>query len=237
MKGSEWLAWSGAGDNVRVHLINPHEKWTLLVPLKSSVRGKSRIDVDPVLRRQLAVSMATDTIAAASAAPGVRAVLVVAEDVRDAEHLAGIPGVRIQRTDTAGLNEAIHDGLAGMGRDRPGPVAVLPGDLPSLMPNELGDALAAAHQHPFAVVADRQGTGTTLLTASTPAQLRPQYGRHSLRRHVALGAVLLDRPIASGLRRDVDRVDDLLGITGRRTLAVLESAGWGPALCQARPTG
>ena len=87
-----------AGDNVRVHLINPREAWTLLVPLKSSTRGKSRIDVDPVLRRRLALAMAVDTIAAASAAPGVEVVLVVAEDVEDAGQLAGMPGVRLQRT-------------------------------------------------------------------------------------------------------------------------------------------
>jgi hypothetical protein len=58
-----------------------------------------------------------------------------------------------------------------------------------------------------------------------------------LRRHLADGAVLLDLPVESGLRRDVDRVDDLQGVTGSRTLAVLESAGRGPVLCQARPAG
>ena len=216
-----------------MHLINPREAWTLLVPLKSSIRGKSRIDVDPVLRRRLALAMAADTISAASAAPGVGVVLVVAEDVSDAEQLAAIPGVRIQRTTTTGLNQAIHDGVSGLAADAP--VAVLPGDLPSLTPAELGDALAAAHRHPLAVVADRQGTGTTLLTATAPAQLRPHYGRDSLRRHLALGAVLLDLPVESGLRRDVDRVDDLPGITGSATLVVLESTGRGPALCRARP--
>ena len=218
-----------------MHLINPREAWTLLVPLKSSVRGKSRIDVDPVLRRRLALAMAADTISAASVAPGVGVVVVVAEDGTDAEQLAVIPGVRIQRTTTTGLNQAINDGLSGL--TARGPVAVLPGDLPSLTPGELGDALTVAHRHPLGVVADRQGTGTTLLTALSPALLRPHYGRDSLRRHVALGAVLLDLPVESGLRRDVDRVDDLRGITGSATLAVLESAGRGVALCQARPAG
>ena len=207
------------------------------MPLKSSIRGKSRIDVDPVLRRRLALAMATDTAAAAAAAEGVGLVLVVAEDARDAERLAEIPGVRIQTTTTAGLNQAIRDGLSSLGPAAAGPVAVLPGDLPSLTADELGDALAAAGPHRLAVVADRQGTGTTLLTASNPGQLRPHYGGESLRRHLAVGAVLLDLPIASGLRRDVDRVEDLLGVTGSRTLAVLESAGWGPALCEARPAG
>ena len=72
----------GGGDNDPVHLITPRADWTLLVPLKSSVRGKSRIDVDPGLRGRLAFAMAADTISAASAAPGVGLVLVVAEDAR-----------------------------------------------------------------------------------------------------------------------------------------------------------
>lgn len=220
-----------------MHLITPRADWTLLVPLKSSVRGKSRIDVDPGLRGRLAFAMAADTIAAASAAPGVGLVLVVAEDAADGDRLAELPGVRIQLTTTTGLNEAIRDGLAGSGAAAGDPVAVLPGDLPSLTAAELGAALAAARAHPTVVVADRQGTGTTLLASTTPGRLRPHYGSDSLRRHVLGGAVLLNLPVASGLRRDVDQVGDLEGVTGRRTLAVLDAAGWGAALCDARPSG
>lgn len=216
-----------------MHLITPRTDWTLLVPLKSSVRGKSRIDVDPELRGRLAFAMAADTIAAASTAPGVR-LLVVAEDAADRDRLARLHGVRIQLTATTGLNEAIRDGLAGVAD---GPVAVLPGDLPSLTADELGAALAAATAHRSAVVADRQGTGTTLLTATAAGRLRPHYGGDSLRRHVLGGAVLLDLPVESGLRRDVDQIGDLMGVTGSRTLAVLDDAGWGTRLCDARPTG
>ena len=92
--------------------------------------------------------MAADTIAAASAAPGVGLVLVVAEDAADGDRLAELPGVRIQLTTTTGLNEAIRDGLAGSGAAAGDPVAVLPGDLPSLTADELGAALAAARAHP-----------------------------------------------------------------------------------------
>jgi len=217
-----------------VHLITPRTDWTLLVPLKSSVRGKSRIDVDPELRGRLAFAMAADTIAAASTAPGVGSLLVVAEDAEDGDRLARLHGVRIQLTTTTGLNEAIRDGLAGVAD---GPVAVLPADLPSLTADELGAALAAAASHRAAVVADRQGTGTTLLTATAAGRLRPHYGGDSLRRHVLGGAVLLDLPVESGLRSDVDQVGDLMGVTGSRTLAVLDDAGWGTRLCDARPTG
>jgi 2-phospho-L-lactate/phosphoenolpyruvate guanylyltransferase len=87
------------------------------------------------------------------------------------------------------------------------------------------------------VVADRQGTGTTLLAASSREFLQPRYGAGSLGRHRAAGAVLLDLPVESGLRRDVDHVADLLGVTGPRTVEVLSEAGWAPPLCNSRPAG
>lgn len=205
------------------------------MPLKSSSRGKSRLEVDPVLRRRLAVAMAQDTVTATASAGRVRAVLVVAEDPADAQGLSRIAGVRTLITRVAGLNESIADGVSALSTN--GPVAVLPGDLPSLDPAELDDALLAAGPHGFAVVADRQGTGTTLLAAATVDRLRPRYGAGSFARHVASGAVPLELPVTSGLRRDVDLPNDLAGITGAGTLAVLAGAGCGAGLCEARPTG
>ena len=73
--------------------------------------------------------------------------------------------------------------------------------------------------------------------ASAGAALRPQYGPGSLRRHVAGGALALDVPADSGLRRDVDQLADLHGVTGPRTLAVLSEVSWSPPLCGARPAG
>ena len=212
------------------------------MPLKSSVRGKSRIEVDPALRRRLVLAMAFDTVSAA-AADGVRAVLVVLDDPADGDELAEIGGVRILRTRAADLNTAIGDGLAVVAGesasqqnspDDARPVAVLPADLPSLTPLELAGALQAAAAHHLAVVADRQGTGTTLLAASSIRWLQPRYGGGSLDRHVNAGAVPLDLSVESGLRRDVDQADDLVGVTGPRTIAVLQQAGWVPDLCAAR---
>lgn len=205
------------------------------MPLKSSSRGKSRLEVDPVLRRRLAVAMARDTIAAATAARRVRTVLVVAEDAADAREQSRIDGVRTLLTGVTGLNESIVDGLRGLSPK--GPVAVLPGDLPSLLPDELDDALRAAGRHGFAVVADRQGTGTTLLAAAAVDRLLPRYGAGSFARHVASGAVPLDLPVTSGLRRDVDLATDLADVAGAGTLAVLAGAGCDVGLCEARPTG
>ena len=206
--------------------------WTIVVPLKASSRGKSRIAVDPQVRGRLAIAMAMDTVAAAVGADSVGGVVVVIEDPRDGDRLTELAGVRILRTAAAGLNAAITQGLAAAG---PGAVAVLPADLPSLTSSELDLALGQALRYPVAVVADRQGTGTTLLAAASAAAIDPQYGADSLRRHRDSGAHQLTVPAESGLRRDVDHVGDLAGVTGPRTVAVIASTGLTPVMCGSRP--
>lgn len=210
------------------------------MPLKASDRGKSRIEVDPSLRRQLVLAMALDTVAAAVAAEGVREVVVVVDEPADADQLTRFSGVRVVRTHASELNQAIVDGARALVGDaddprRSGPVAVLPGDLPSLLPDELAVALSAAATHPLAVVADKQGTGTTLLAAAAVSLLHPRYGSGSLGRHLADGAVRLDLPVDSGLRRDVDHLADLPDVTGPRTVSVLERAGFARERCASRP--
>jgi 2-phospho-L-lactate guanylyltransferase len=211
-----------------VQPISVTSRWTVVVPLKASHRGKSRIKLDPLLRHRLVLAMAHDTVEAASAAATVGDVLVMLEDPADGDRLAAMTGVRAVLAQGSGLNSAILQGLRSLSALPDGPVAVLPGDLPSLTAEELDQALDAARPHPQAVVADRQGTGTTLLGASSRELLRPQYGEGSLARHVAAGAVPLEIPVGSGLRHDVDRVADLHEVTGPRTRELLAGAGWAP---------
>src|SRR5450755_3921110 len=113
----------GGGDNDRVHPTTPPDRWTIVVPLKGSARGKSRIDVDPALRRRLAVAMALDTVAAASNTALVARVLVVVEDRVDGVRLSELPGVQTLLTRRSGLNEAVEEGLRSLVVD--GPVAAL----------------------------------------------------------------------------------------------------------------
>ncbi|WP_395729526.1 2-phospho-L-lactate guanylyltransferase [Nakamurella sp.] len=202
--------------------------WTVIVPVKASVRAKSRIRLDPAVRRTLALIMAEDTVSAIVGAAPVGRTLVVLEDPRDGTTLARVPGVDLFVTRTNELNAAIRDGLAALDRDGVGPVAVVPADLPSLTSVELADALTRAAAHPRSVVADRAGTGTTMLAAQSSELLDPRYGADSFLAHVAGGAVPLDLPGRSGLRRDVDRVDNLRSVTGPRTRAILQLLAWPP---------
>lgn len=81
---------------------------------------------------------------------------------------------------------------------------MLTADLPALRPEDLAVVLAAASRHRRAVVADSEGTGTTVLTAASPAELRPAFGSGSFARHRGYGAVDLSGSAAAGVRRDVD---------------------------------
>jgi 2-phospho-L-lactate guanylyltransferase len=81
------------------------------------------------------------------------------------------------------------------------------GDLPALRPADLADALRRAAAFERTVVADAEGTGSTLVTARADVPWAAAFGDGSLARHLALGAVSLDA--APSLRRDVDTPDQL----------------------------
>ena len=84
------------------------------MPLKSSNRGKSRIDVDPALRRGLALAMAMDTVEAASSAGGVGGVLVVVENPDD-ETFPGIVVLRLDGGLFFATSEALEDRVRAIG--------------------------------------------------------------------------------------------------------------------------
>src|SRR4249920_1150881 len=61
--------------------------WTIVVPVKALRRAKSRLNRPD--RAAVALAMARDSVAAAVAAPGVGAVVVVTDDPQAARALAG----------------------------------------------------------------------------------------------------------------------------------------------------
>jgi len=130
-------------------------------------------------------------------------------------------GARVLLDAGGGLNASIGQGIAAAGG---GPVAVLLGDLPALRGSELATALKHAERHPRAFVADADDDGTVLITALDAADHTPAFGTHSRAAHLALGYLELNFAVDSGLRRDVDALDQLTALASRvgpRTLATL----------------
>lgn len=197
-----------------------------MVPVKAARRGKSRLAVDGVDRQELARAIALDTLAAASSCPLVALVVVVSDDATLARESAMIPSLRfVPEGEPRGLDAAIATGVAAVDPDGRMPRAALLGDLASLRPADLTEALRAAASVPRGVVADADGTGSTLVTAAAGVPWTSAFGDGSFERHVALGCTPLPVPDASTLRRDIDTAAHLeasarLGL-GPRTAALL----------------
>ncbi|GAA1923646.1 2-phospho-L-lactate guanylyltransferase [Microbacterium aoyamense] len=179
-------------------------RWTVVVPVKPADRGKSRLEVPGVDRVLLARAIALDTIAAAAQ---IADVVVVGDDGGLVLQALDIPGLRfVPEDEPAGLDAAVAVGMRGITGHR----AALLGDLPALRPADLAAALSLAETHDRAVVADAEGTGSTLVTARPDVPWQSSFGDGSFARHVTLGCVALQIPDASTLRRDVDTYDQLL---------------------------
>ncbi len=199
-------------------------RWQVVLPMKSTELAKSRFGGTRSGRRQLAIAMVRDTLAAITTASNVEGVLVVCEERADVESFE-LPGVAVLVHPKAGMNNAIGAGAQRLRSTRLGcNLAVLPGDLPYLRPTELDGTLARAARHRSAFVSDHLGCGTTLLTAQDGTPLRPAFGDGSRAAHRHLGAAELDVPRCSGLRHDVDTPADLRlePSLGRRTRWVIE---------------
>jgi 2-phospho-L-lactate/phosphoenolpyruvate guanylyltransferase len=184
--------------------------WWIVVPLKDTRLGKSRLRVDPPTRVALARAMARDTLDAILATPGVDRVVLVCEDPTDATLLEDPRLIAHLDTTRRGLNPAITAGATLARSLAPGAhLAALPADLPGLTRTDLAAALQAAAAHPRAFLPDAAGVGTTLLTAAPGHRLDPRYGPHSRAHHAASSAVELTGTGLDAIRRDVDDLDSL----------------------------
>ncbi|MCS5715408.1 2-phospho-L-lactate guanylyltransferase [Herbiconiux sp. CPCC 205716] len=202
-------------------------QWTVVVPVKGTADGKSRLmpERSAEERLRLAEAFTLDAVAALREARSVGRVIVVtdagspvAARLREAE-----PGIEVLADPGRGLNAAVALGIAAAGD---GPTAAMLGDLPTLRPGDVDEALDAAAEHPLAFVPDAEGSGTTLITA-TGAVLVPRFGAESAERHETAGHTRLTLGNGSTMRHDVDTEAELQRArhrgVGPATARVLES--------------
>ena len=218
--------------------VDARSGWTVIVPVKHTSYGKSRLGADAALARAIAldtleriaatprvtrIALVTSDVALADSArreiAGTR-LDVVAEELSPSQVLASDAPTPIEHS----LNDAVRAGLRGAAD---GLVAAIHADLPALHSDDLDDALRLAAHVPFGAVSDSEGRGTVMLTAQHPRDLKPSFGRDSYSSHLAAGAVPV--PAAASLRRDVDTAAQLAaarddpGLTlGRRTRSLAD---------------
>jgi 2-phospho-L-lactate guanylyltransferase len=201
--------------------------WTAVVPVKPLNVAKSRLrhQLDGVA--ELALAFALDTVAAARQSRSITRIVLVTNDSRMRAAVA--PDVLIVEDPLRGLNPAVSAGLrfAGTGR-----AAVLTADLPGVTGPDFDKVLADAGRYERAMVTDHSAKGTTLL-AGRALDLDPQFGAGSRQRHEGRGHTVLDVPLTSALRWDVDTPGDLTFLLRRRvganTARALAALGHPPA--------
>jgi 2-phospho-L-lactate guanylyltransferase len=156
--------------------------WTVLLPVKVLARAKSRLAVlAGDRRRDLALALASDTVAAVLACPEVSQVIVVTSDPVAGPRLAAL-GAIVVPDEPADLRGGIAslDGVAVPGR--PGVQAAGRDGDPGLQ-----DELNAALRHGASLAARRwPGTSIAALTADLPS-LDPAELSAALRAASALG--------------------------------------------------
>ncbi|GGO93988.1 2-phospho-L-lactate guanylyltransferase [Nocardioides phosphati] len=181
----------------------------LVIPVKRLEAAKSRLEVEPAVRRMIALSLAEHTVRTAVATPQVIRVVVVTRDrtVRRLVRFLGADVCRERRR--GGLNAAARRGRRAARRRVPGAdVGILVSDLPALTSADLAEVVERYRRdrNPL-VVPDHEGTGTTLLLHPGDRWPPVLFGPESLRRHVCVGyRAVTDAP--SGVRRDLDRLAD-----------------------------
>ena len=186
------------------------QSWAVVVPVKRLEVAKTRLALSPELRRELAMAMATDTVAACLRAVAVAEVVVVTDDELVGPTMRALGAHVVPDQPDAGLNPALAHGVAvARARHAGAGVALLSSDLPALTPHALSDLLERAGMAPAGCVADAAGTGTTVLTVGPQSSVDPSFGAGSWRRHVGAGASDLTALADPRLRRDVDTTGDL----------------------------
>jgi len=197
--------------------------FALLVPVKTLTLAKSRLTTAQTGEREpLMRAFALDAIAAASQCPAVAQVYVVTDESGFEVDRA----VRLPDEGDGDLNRALrHASVRARLLNPTLGVAAMCADVPCLLPEDLGGALAAGVS-PRWFVADASGSGTTLLAAGPGMELDPHFGAGSARRHEESGATPVRAELHT-LRLDVDTDADLdaarqLGL-GPHTVRALES--------------
>ena len=177
--------------------------WTVAIALKGLAAGKSRLapSVSARERGELVVAMASDVVAAARASTAFERILVVTPEPALAWRLGSGVVVLPERC-ASGLDDAYRRAIRATGH---GPLALVAADLPGVTPDDLDHVAALAEEvcGPI-VVADHEGTGTTVLADPVARCLEPRFGNGSRAAHVAAGAIDVSRTCAPTIRHDVD---------------------------------
>jgi 2-phospho-L-lactate guanylyltransferase len=188
-----------------------------IIPIGSIDGAKSRLGavLDAEERRDLAMRLASGTIRAAIATPGIDETIVVTPDdeVRD---LAVREGARPLRQRSRGLNDGLREARADAIAGEADAILVLPIDIPHVSSELLAPVVAKAldASGPLVVIVpDRHDRGTNALLLAPPDVIDFCFGGDSKKAHIEAGSSVpgVDLVVIGGpMTLDIDTPEDLL---------------------------
>lgn len=193
----------------------PRVEFIVAVPVKDLGIAKSRLrNTFGGATEQLALAMAVDVVAAASAAEPITGVAVITNDDRVAAAVAALGARVIADTPDRGLNAALRRAAAVLRGEQPDrALIVMPADCPAVRPSDFAQVARALSAEPRrAFICDGAGVGTTCLAAPPGLPLNPRYGHQSREAHLASGATELRGPGWRTMAADVDTPADLTAV-------------------------
>jgi len=159
-----------------------------VLPVKRLPLAKSRLGgtLGADDRRELALAMAGDVVAALAACPAIELIVLVSSEPAAAQIAAAAGAVVVDDGGgEPGQSHAVALGIARAESEGAERVLCVPGDTPALDPAELSALLAEAEAE-VVIVPDRHGTGTNGLLLTPPAAIAPAFGPDSRARHSSL---------------------------------------------------
>jgi 2-phospho-L-lactate guanylyltransferase len=226
-----------------------------ILPVKRFPLAKQRLgeSVAESLRANLARAMVGDVLSSLRECPAIDATIVVTCEPSVAAAARYIDAVVVEDTAEQGQSAAASLGLAHALRAGFERALCVPGDCPTLDPDELVDLLVAdtlqeSGNPTVVIVPDRHGKGTNGLLLSPPDALSPSFGPDSRTRHERLATqsdVKWRIAQPASLLLDIDTGEDLAALRERlagehvrapRTRAVLARAEAKDRSSKAAPT-
>ncbi len=186
---------------------------TAILPVKRFPIAKQRLgaSVTDSLRADLARAMVGDVLAALRACALVEATIVVTCEPSVESAARYIGAIVVQDTVEQGQSAAVSLGVDRALRDGFERALCIPGDCPTLDPDELTELLGGEADG-VVIVPDRHGKGTNGLLLAPPDAIEPSFGVDSCPRHEQLaraaGASCRIERHAS-LLLDIDTGEDL----------------------------
>jgi 2-phospho-L-lactate guanylyltransferase len=209
-----------------------------LVPAKALVEAKGRLSgaLSEPERRELALAMLTDVLAALKPVPEIDTISVVSPD-DDVLTLAASLGANTvaEPVEVRGINQALNAALDVMS-PAPGALVVVLADVPEITPADVQQAVSALPERGV-VICPSYDRGTSLLAMRPPGVIPFRFGPQSFalhRREAAARGIPAEVLRIERLSRDIDTPDDLHNLASRpaetathRLLARLDVAARG----------